>query len=72
MSKKTKTIELYEDEKTVNGVEISELKLGDQSLGTVMIEGSKITASLPSGESFNVKNHAEAINLLISHYHLHA
>ncbi|WP_290032769.1 DUF2969 domain-containing protein [Ligilactobacillus cholophilus] len=73
MSKKTKTIELVEDEKVIDGIEISELKLGDQLLGTVTDDGkNKFTASLPDGESFNVKSHEEAMNLLISHYHLHS
>ena len=34
MSKKTKTIELVEDEKVINGVTVAELKLGEKSLGT--------------------------------------
>lgn len=72
MSKKAKIIELVEDEKVVDGVSISELKLGDQLLGTVESDNNKFTASLPDGESFNVKSHEEAMNILISHYHLHS
>ncbi|MGX5377222.1 DUF2969 domain-containing protein [Ligilactobacillus sp. LYQ135] len=72
MSKKTKTIELIEDEKIINGEKISELKLGDQSLGTIKDEDHKFIASLPSGDAFNAKSHEEAVNLLISHYHLHS
>lgn len=72
MSKKTKTIELIEDEKIINGEKISELKLGDQSLGTIKDEDHKFIASLPNGDAFNAKSHEEAVNLLISHYHLHS
>lgn len=72
MSKKTKTIELIEDEKVIDGVKVAELKLGDESLGTVSPEENKFIASLPDGEKFSVKSHSEAVNILISHYHLHS
>ena len=72
MSKKTKTIELVEDEKVINGVTVAELKLGEKSLGTVKPEDDKFTARLPDGEKFSVKSQSEAVNILISHYHLHS
>lgn len=72
MSKKAKTIELVEDEKEVNGVVISELKLGQHSLGTVTpTADNKFIATLPDGDKFTVKSHEEAVNILIRHYHLH-
>ena len=46
MSKKTKTIELVEDEKVINGVTVAELKLGEKSLGTVKPEDDKFTRYL--------------------------
>lgn len=72
MSKKTKTIELVEDEKIINGITVLELKLGDRSLGTIQTEDDKFIASLPNGEKFNVQTHSEATNILISYYHLHS
>ena len=72
MSKKTKTIELVEDEKVINGVTVAELKLGEKSLGTVKPEDDKRAISESDGEKFSVKSHSEAVNILISHYHLHS
>lgn len=72
MSKKTKTIELVEDERVINGATVSELKLGDRSLGTVQSKDNKFIASLPNGEKFNVQTRSEATNILISYYHLHS
>ncbi|KRK10808.1 DUF2969 domain-containing protein [Ligilactobacillus pobuzihii] len=69
--KKEKNIEVIEEEKKVNGVVVSQLTLGKESLGTIQQEGKRYVVHFPSGEETHTTNKTAAIDTLIREFHLH-
>lgn len=71
MSKKEKNIEVIEEEKQKDGQTFLELKIGVQSLGTIIPDENHFQAVFPNGAIFHANSQREAANLLLREYHLH-
>ncbi|WP_241258943.1 DUF2969 domain-containing protein [Ligilactobacillus pobuzihii] len=69
--KKEKNIEVIEEEKKVNGVVISQLTLGKESLGTIQQDGKRYVVHFPNGEETHTTSKTAAIDTLIREFHLH-
>ncbi|KRL00126.1 DUF2969 domain-containing protein [Liquorilactobacillus capillatus] len=71
MARREKNIEVFEEEKMVNGNVVLELKTEQNEIGSVTQDGKRFVASLPNGETFKASSQKEAVNILIRNYHLH-
>ncbi|MFT8458104.1 MAG: DUF2969 domain-containing protein [Liquorilactobacillus ghanensis] len=71
MSKKEKNIEVVEEEKSLNGQTILELKIAEKILGQVIPDGQRFQAVFPDKSIFRTVSQKEAVNLLLRNYHLH-
>lgn len=71
MARKEKNIEIFEEEKMVNGNVVLELKTEQDKIGTVEQDGNRFVVLLPNGETFKASSQKEAVNILIRDYHLH-
>ncbi|GAJ26063.1 hypothetical protein JCM15457_974 [Liquorilactobacillus sucicola DSM 21376 = JCM 15457] len=71
MARREKNVEIFEEEKMVNGNIVLELKTEKNELGSVRQDGNRFVVLLPNGETFKASSQKEAINILIRDYHLH-
>ncbi|AYM03626.1 DUF2969 domain-containing protein [Levilactobacillus yiduensis] len=72
MSKREKSVQVTIDEqKLPDGGNMSVLKIGDETIGTVTPVEDRLEAQLNDGDVYRVKTVDEGVELLLKDYHLH-
>lgn len=69
--KKEKNIEIIEEDKQENGVIVSQLTLGKQSVGSIRQDGKRYIVRFPNGEETRTSSRSAGIDALIREFHLH-
>jgi hypothetical protein len=69
--KKEKNIEIVEEEKRINGILVSQLTLGKESIGTIRQDKKRYVVTFPNGEETHMSSRSAGIDALIREFHLH-
>jgi Uncharacterized conserved protein len=66
-----KNIEIVEEEKRINGILVSQLTLGKESIGTIRQDKKRYVVTFPNGEETHMSSRSAGIDALIREFHLH-